>query len=259
MIIKIRSAEREALEDKVRILVYRQRDRALEAEHTVDGTTILRVEGLSPSELYTVRVFPERYRPVAGFARGEQEIVLHTPVKPESVKRISVYRLGALERMIASPGELEDEQLAGALNIWAKMEVTPLSEGVVSDYVSRISRINQDRIWFTPSPWLRTALTLSPLTEFRTAPAALHGFRGYKPIDSFKSDDICGNLQLTFLESTERPGELLVDADIDEASGIRHLFQVLRNTITGRLTHPYDVHQVLTFHQKIDPGYRLIV
>ena len=51
----------------------------------------------------------------------------------------------------------------------------------------------------------------------------------------------------------------LADIDIDDANGIAHMFQVLRNAITGRPTHPFDVHELLVSYQKLDPGYALIV
>ena len=46
--------------------------------------------------------------------------------------------------------------------------------------------------------------------------------------------------------------ECVADIDIDDAGGLGHL-QVRRNTLTGRPTHPYDIHQ------KLDPGYRFQV
>jgi hypothetical protein len=49
------------------------------------------------------------------------------------------------------------------------------------------------------------------------------------------------------------------DIDIDDAGGILHVFQVLRNAVTGRPTHPYDIHEILLAHQGIDPGYQLLV
>ena len=48
-------------------------------------------------------------------------------------------------------------------------------------------------------------------------------------------------------------------ADIDDAAGLEHLFQVLRNELTGRPTHPYDIHEILIKHQMLDPGYELVV
>jgi hypothetical protein len=51
----------------------------------------------------------------------------------------------------------------------------------------------------------------------------------------------------------------MIDADIDDAQGIEHVFQVIRPILTGKNTNPYDVHEILLGYQKIDPMYRLIV
>ena len=51
----------------------------------------------------------------------------------------------------------------------------------------------------------------------------------------------------------------MADIDIDDANGVEHLFQVLRNAITGRPTHPYEIHELLVSYQKLDPGYTLVV
>jgi hypothetical protein len=50
-------------------------------------------------------------------------------------------------------------------------------------------------------------------------------------------------------------GDCVADIDIENAAGLGDVFQVLRNSLTGRPTHPYDIHEILVFHQKIDPGY----
>ena len=50
---------------------------------------------------------------------------------------------------------------------------------------------------------------------------------------------------------------LEVDADIDNAAGIGHVFQVLRNWITHGTTHPYDIHQILVFRQEVVLPYDL--
>ena len=44
---------------------------------------------------------------------------------------------------------------------------------------------------------------------------------------------------------------------IDDANGIGHVFQVLRNFLTDSDTHPYDIHEILTFHQSLDTLYEL--
>jgi hypothetical protein len=50
--------------------------------------------------------------------------------------------------------------------------------------------------------------------------------------------------------------EFVADIDIDDAGGLLHIFQVLRNNITMSPTHPYNIHQILAKHQHLDPGYR---
>jgi hypothetical protein len=87
--------------------------------------------------------------------------------------------------------------------------------------------------------------------------AALHSPpAGFTAGGSFKTDDSYGNLQLTFWQSGDN---WTADIDIDDAAGLEHVFQVLRNTLSGRPTHPYDIHEILIAHQEIDPGYELIV
>jgi hypothetical protein len=81
---------------------------------------------------------------------------------------------------------------------------------------------------------------------------------GYTLSDSFKTTENYGNLQLTFFASTKTPLEFRIDSDIDDA-GIGHVFQVLHNWLTGSQTHPYDIHQILAFHQALKPQYDLSV
>ena len=81
---------------------------------------------------------------------------------------------------------------------------------------------------------------------------------GFTLIDSFKTPDQYGNLQLTFSRN-ETTGALMADIDIDDAQGIEHIFQVVSHSITGIQTNPYDIHEIMLEYQKIDPGYTLIV
>jgi hypothetical protein len=48
-----------------------------------------------------------------------------------------------------------------------------------------------------------------------------------------------------------------VDADIDDAGGLGHTFQVIRNWLTRGATHPYDIHQILAFRQEVFLPYDL--
>ena len=94
--------------------------------------------------------------------------------------------------------------------------------------------------------------------HFFEAPSGLHRPPdGFESAGSWKTPDHYGNLQVTFF--AKGSSEWVADIDIDDAGGLAHVFQVLRNHLTGRPTHPYDIQQILLVHQKIDPGYSLVV
>lgn len=260
MYVKLCNAQREALSGPATILIYRQRDRKLAAEVALEASAAesFYFDSLEEHELYQVRVFPEKHRPAVRAARTEQRITIHCPVRPEAVRRIEI--VGDVQAILRTPAELEDEELAGALNIWAKMRATRLGDGTAASFVKRITRINPDRIWFEPLPGMldHVMAAASVRGDFRNVSGALHELRGYHTGRSFKTPDLYGNLQLTFMHRYDRP-ETLVEADIDEAGGITHAFEVLRNALMGKPTHPYDIHEILTFHQELALGYRLIV
>jgi hypothetical protein len=90
---------------------------------------------------------------------------------------------------------------------------------------------------------------------FREAPAGLHHPpAGFDHAGSCKTNDHYGNLQLTFFTDGT---EWRSDIDIDDAAGLEHAFQVLRNELTNGTTNPYDIHEILVGFQKLDPGYTL--
>jgi hypothetical protein len=80
---------------------------------------------------------------------------------------------------------------------------------------------------------------------------------GYCAAGSFKTADQYGNLQLTFFASEQPPLTFKVDADIDDAAGLGHVFQVMRNWLTHGTTHPYDIHQILVYRQEVALPYEL--
>jgi hypothetical protein len=53
-------------------------------------------------------------------------------------------------------------------------------------------------------------------------------------------------------------GEFAADIDIDESTGIRHGFEVIRNAVLNRRTNPYLIREFLLASEtgKLDPGYR---
>ena len=79
----------------------------------------------------------------------------------------------------------------------------------------------------------------------------------YLRAGSFKSRDRAGNLQLTFFASAAAPISFKIDADIDDANGLGHVFQVLSHWLTGGDTHPYDIHEILAYDQRLELPYDL--
>jgi hypothetical protein len=79
---------------------------------------------------------------------------------------------------------------------------------------------------------------------------------GFVDAESFKTSDKYGNLQLTFFTNGEA---FKADIDIDDAGGLEHVFQVLRNKLSGNPTHPYNIHEILVGHQHLDPGYTFVL
>jgi len=73
---------------------------------------------------------------------------------------------------------------------------------------------------------------------------------------SFKTNDEQGNLQLTFAYDAE--DRLVADIDIDDHSGIRHAWDVLKHIVTRTETDPFDIHEILIATQNLDPGYELL-
>lgn len=160
---------------------------------------------------------------------------------------------------------LEDEEKAASLNLFAKMRsmTTRTGEPIWSS-VRAFHEIAPDRVHVYVHPSLRK--TLADTRCFGKAGGGLHRPpKDYQSDVSFKSDERYGNLQLTFFTRTRDGVPDLMDADVDDAAGIEHGEQVIRNEaaklmkkLLGRLlknlpegiTNPYDIHQILIHHQR---------
>ena len=153
-------------------------------------------------------------------------------------------------------GALDDLSKAGLLNLFGKMErIFLATRRTVSSYFLSLADIRQDRVFGQVDETLWDLVESS--VDFHPVSSALHPPPpGYAHAGSFKSGDAFGNLQLTFF--LDGAGRYRVDADIDDANGLLHVFQVLRNAFTGEPTHPYVIHQILIFHQALPPLYRLL-
>ena len=148
---------------------------------------------------------------------------------------------------------------AGFMNIMAKCLVTVFSNGrTIASYFQRLLELRGDRFFATVPRELREETKNSVQDGlFEDAPSLLHHIpQGFDVAGSFKTQDHYGNLQLTF---SVRGDEWRADVDIDDAGGFEHVFQVLGNNISGSPTHPYNINQLLLQHQKLDPGYDLLV
>lgn len=234
----------------------------------------------APQGTYRIEVDSPSYQTVGQFvnlkASGITEIRMTFPVNPKKVvsvnfpnyddilpdiKRamnksasvLSFERKTGLELYDA----LDDVRKAGLLNIAAKTNATVFPNGkTVLSYVEELRELRGDRFFAVVPKELREETKNSVATGlFFATDSTLHKLAdsSYSHAGSFKTKDHYGNLQLTFFMNPE--GNCVADIDIDDASGLEHIFQVLRNELTGQPTNPFDIHEILLAHQKIDPGY----
>ncbi len=260
----------------------------------VTGSTVLQIKDISTTRTlkvdalsgrrYKIRVFPQHYRAVARAIlmplSGKREISMVCPIHPDRVRDAQFPEFPQLDKRlqdVLNDSRVEgfdnrsgrslyerigDIPRAGLLNLFAKMAETQMPDGrFVFDYLKSIFRIRGDRIFANVDVSLRDQVKSSVATGlFDPADDSQHTPPdGYHRAGSFKTDDRFGNLQLTFFAGPGNPPDFKVDADIDAAKGISHIFQVLRNWLTSGATHPFDIHQILLRWQGLDPGYRLEV
>jgi hypothetical protein len=192
--------------------------------------------------------------PAFGALRPEVQAILAKSQIPRFVKPDGTFPQGAdLHGLLDAAPRLK----ACLLNITAKSAATPLRDGTncLAHYGGMV-RIEQDRFFIQVNAALREEVQNSPL--FHGVSEALHDpIPGYTITDSYKTLDHYGNLQLTFQRRGSTGADYLADVDIDDAQGIEHLFQVVRNLITGP-TDPYDIHDILQIDQQLDPGYSFV-
>ena len=236
----------------------------------------------APQGLYRIEVDPPAYLPIAQFvnlgASGLTDLKLVFPVDTRKIDRVEFPAFQDLSDPIqqllkrsqtvlgfegtsgsALFGALDEIRKAGLLNIAAKAQSALLSNGkTVFPYVQQLLEVRGDRFFARVPKELREETKNSiDAGLFRAVDGSLHHPpSGYTSAGSFKTEDRYGNLQLTFFMNGS---DCVADIDIDDAAGLEHLFQVVRNSITGRPTHPFNIHEILVFHQKIDPGYRFVV
>lgn len=233
-----------------------------------------------PNGLYRLLVDPPSYLPVSVFANtGSDDIVsLVFPVDPAKVTSVRFPEFAAVSAdaqriLMASPNVLGFEgksgkplwealdpiRKAGFLNILAKTQSTAFANGrTVASYLSELREARGDRFFIDVPQQLREETKNAVLAGlFVQVDGSLHHPPpGFDHAGSFKTHDRYGNLQLTFFTD----GTMWrADVDIDDAGGLEHVFQVVRNSVSGRPTHPFDIHEILVAHQRLEPGYEFLV
>lgn len=273
-------------DDRVDVLVKHNELSQSHNERNFSTKKRLKIKNLDSSSggIYSVQIFPLRRRPVSRFVKVLEDKTLQQtfilPVDPDRVVAVefpAFDQLGddlqqvlsesnSVEGNEGSAGRalfdaLDDFRKAGLLNIYAKMRNTVFPSGKnVFSFVSQFNRIRAQRFFARVLKEMRDEVINSVASNlFREVSGALHTPPpGFQSVDSFKTREDYGNLQLTFFSKPESL-EFVVDADLDDAQGVEHIFQVLRPIFTGENTNPFDIHEILIMHHKIDPGYRLVV
>jgi hypothetical protein len=220
-----------------------------------DGLGTVEVNDVSPTTTYRIEAYPLRHRPVHAHVIGGRSVELYCPVHPGRVSSVEwpAKYPDDLTRAISREAldQLGDIARAGLLNVYAKMV-----EADLWPHVIRVTSCAGDRILAAVHPSIAAALECSP--QFQDADDSLHSPPlGFDRAGSFKERGVpYGGLQVTLFTD----GEVTeADIDVDDAGGLGHVFQVLDHWLSRGETHPYDIHQILTFHQGVDPGYRLVV
>ncbi|PYP89256.1 MAG: hypothetical protein DMG65_13900 [Candidatus Angelobacter sp. Gp1-AA117] len=235
----------------------------------------------APGGVYRFELSPTNYQviqffltlPPGGTVVRKKSIVF--PVDADRVINISApdFRqldqklqtfLNASSIMLNSTDRLNGEALynslqpklkAALLNLFVKSSKTKVGQKTCFDFLSSHSMVelDQDRLFAKIDASLVEETGAS--ADFRTADFSLHkDIPPYKRFASFKTLDAEGNLQLTFSRNGTTGNDYLVDMDIDEAQGIKHLFEVIQNIFAG-LTNPYHVREILMAAQGIKPLY----
>lgn len=247
-------------------------------------TAKVEITGLqgAPQGRYQMEIDPPSYQYISEFvnmkASGITSRSITFPIDPGKVVKVNFQAFAKLtedlrilldksDKVFSFEGKkgkdlydaLDDIRKAGMLNIATKTNATALSNGrTVLSYIEQLNEIRGDRFFCDVPKELRSETKNSAAEGlFRKVSGSLHTPPpGFQPAESFKTSEKYGNLQLTFFSDGEK---FKADIDIDDAGGLEHVFQVLRNKLSGKPTHPYNIHEVLVAHQHLDPGYTFVV
>jgi hypothetical protein len=230
----------------------------------------------APQGLYRVEIDAPSYRMVSQFVNikssGVTQKTFTLPIDRNKVAKVKFPDFATLPAetqallsrsknvvgFLAKSGkELYDE--LDDVNLIAKAARTRLgNDRSVLSYIQTLTELRGDRFFAAIDPELHPETLHSVADEiFHVVDSSLHKPEpDFSIVDSYKTVDRYGNLQLTFSANKDHT-VWQVDMDIDNAQGFEHLFQVVHNI--GNSTHPYDIHEILIASQEIDPGYQLVL
>jgi len=232
--------------------------------------------------LYQLDVDPSNYLPVTrpvNIKSGDgTEARLVFPVDPDKVVSVDFKKfaqlskdlrdiLNASSNVLDHMGQagatlydaLDDISRAGLLNISAKCATTLLTnDKTVLSLIKEMRELRGDRLFAIVPKELREATKNSAIAGLLDqVPDQHHNipgqFPGFTHAGSFKTQESAGNLQLTFFMKGD---DCIADIDIDDAGGLGHVFQVLRNFLLHRRTHPFDIHEILIARHQLIPDYQ---
>jgi hypothetical protein len=278
--LELVDVRRNGIQDNVLIELACQ-DRSRRYQNTVFVQKDVEIKGIEcdPFALYVVTIWPSNYRASQFFItlRGGQTVTrepVRVPVDADKVVAIAAPRYAALDPemqrvLLASnldtdPGKngqtlydaLDPIRKACLLNIFTKASNTILHDGSSCfKHIGGLLKLRGDRFFAATHAALREEVQNARDLFSEVNGALHHPPDGYTPAKSFKTKDRHGNLQVSFFRKGDTGDDYLVDVDIDEAEGIEHGFEVLRNHLTDHETSPYDVREILVAHQSLDPGY----
>ena len=242
-----------------------------------------------PGTMYAVRLSTRNFKPYSFFQLIREQRVntasdskIRLLVDPRRVTDIAApafTSLSAAERSFLDSAEMTapeaaDKDLLGLTGTALYDALGPLRKACLLNLLTKAKHgttgrcfrflqslmvLRQDRCFCTVDAGMPEFLRKSDF--FKSAPATLHEpLKDFVLEDSFKSNDAHANLQVTFMRHKSN-GTLAADVDIDEASGIEHGFEVIRNRFKGR-TNPYLVRELMLLfdpvERTLDPGYRFV-
>jgi len=252
--VRVFDAARQPLTEPVTVRVIHQQTKRLVCNQSTTSWP-LKVQVID-QQAYAVHAYPTRHRPVGSFVvmdARDRDVALYAPLKPQDARatfpaymELPVgFRLAVSESFYAA---LDDLHKAGLLNV--QSAVAHVGQW---NSVARVTRVAPDRLWAKVDASLPGWVSVD--SRFREVSAALHEPpEGCCHAGSWKTLEPAGNLQLTFYKGTDW---MILEADLDDAAGIGHVFQVLGHALTNGVTHPYDIHEILVFRQEMRLPYSL--